>query len=89
MLMLDRSNTPTAQHFRVLVRVDQGDKWFAELLRGTFEFATSKTRLEGKVAYGNWLQCAKVEEEGQLVGTNPLRFTGTMTLTTGRDRDDD
>ena len=89
MLMLDRSNTPTAQHFRVLVRVDQGDKWFAGLLRGTFEFATSKTRLRGEVAYGNWLQGAKVEEEGQLVGANPLRFTGTLTLTQERDRDDD
>ena len=89
MLMLDRRSTRTAQHFRVLVRVDQGDKWFAGLLRGTFEFATSKTRLRGKVAYGNWLQGAKVEEEGQLVGANPLRFTGTMTLKQERARDDD
>jgi len=89
MLMLDRSSTPTAQHFRVLVRVDQGDKWFAGLLRGTFEFATSKTRLRGEVAYGNWLKGAQVEEEGQLIAANPLRFTGTLTLKQERDRDDD
>jgi quercetin dioxygenase-like cupin family protein len=89
MLVLDRSNTPTAQHFRVLVRVDRGDRWFAGLLRGTFEFATSKTRLRGELAYGNWLQDARVDEEGQLIGENPLRFAGTLTVRPQRDGDDD
>jgi quercetin dioxygenase-like cupin family protein len=79
-LVLDRSYTATAQHFRALFRVDRGDKWFAAVLEGTFEFATDQTHLRGKVTYGNWLRGAKVGEEGQLVGANPLRFTGTLTL---------
>jgi quercetin dioxygenase-like cupin family protein len=79
-LVLDRSYTATAQHFRALFRVDRGDKWFAAVLSGTYEFATDQTHLRGKVTYGNWLQGAKVGEEGQLVGTNPSRFTGTLTL---------
>jgi hypothetical protein len=32
---------------------------------------------------------AKVEEEGQLVAANPLRFTGTLTSEQERDKDDD
>jgi quercetin dioxygenase-like cupin family protein len=79
-LVLDRSYTATAQHFLALFRVDRGDKWFAAVLSGTYEFATDQTHLRGKVTYGNWLQGAKVGEEGQLAGTNPLRFTGTLTL---------
>lgn len=88
-LVLDRSSTATAQQFRALFRVDKGDKWFATILRGTYEFATDETRLQGKVTYGNWLQGAKVGEEGRLVGTQPLRFTGTLTLTPRGGGEDD
>ena len=88
-LVLDRSNTATAQHFRALFRVDRGDKWFAAVLKGTFEFATGQTQVRGKVTYGNWLQGAGVDEVGQLVGTDPLRFTGTLTLTPRGVADDD
>jgi quercetin dioxygenase-like cupin family protein len=88
-LVLDRSSTPTEQRFSALFRVDRGDRWLAMLLRGTFDFATGQTHLGGKVVYGNWLRGAKVGEEGQLVGTNPLRFTGTLTLRPRGDADDD
>jgi hypothetical protein len=87
-LVLERSYTATAQHFRALFRVDVGDTWFATVLRGRFDFATEQTHLRGRVTYGNWLQGARVREEGQLVGTDPLRFTGTLTLRPGDDDDD-
>lgn len=79
-LVLDRRNTETAQIFSALFRVDVGDKWFATVLRGRFEFATGQTQLRGTVSHGNWLQGAKVREDGQLVGTEPLAFTGTLVL---------
>jgi hypothetical protein len=88
-LVLDRRSTDTALHFSALFRVDVGDKWFATVLRGSLEFATGQTHLRGKVTHGNWLQGAKVREAGQLVGTNPLAFTGTLTLTPKQEDDDD
>jgi quercetin dioxygenase-like cupin family protein len=88
-LVLDRTNTATVQRFKALVRADRDDRWFAGLVDGTFEFATGKTTLRGKVSYGNWLQGAKLSEEGRLVGTDPLRFTGTLTLMPRGRGDDD
>jgi quercetin dioxygenase-like cupin family protein len=88
-LVLDRRNTPTAQHFRALFRVDRGERWFAAILKGTYEFATDETHLRGEVAYGNWLQGATVGEEGRLVGADPPRFTGTLTLRPESEREDD
>jgi quercetin dioxygenase-like cupin family protein len=77
-VVLDRRNTATAQHYSALFRVDKGDQWFAAVLKGTYEFATDETRIRGEITYGNWLRGAKVSEEGRLVGTEPLRFTGTL-----------
>lgn len=88
-LVLDRRNTPTAQEFRALFRVDRGERWFAAVLKGTYEFATDETRLRGEVGYGNWLRGAKVGEEGRLVGASPPTFTGTLTLGAERRDDDD
>ncbi len=83
-MVLSRRNTAEAQYFSALFRVDvgdnPGDKWFAALLRGSFDFATGQTHLKGKVAYGNWLQGARVLEEGELQGTSPLTFAGSLTL---------
>jgi hypothetical protein len=84
MLVLDRRSTEDGQHFTAVFRVDVGenpnDRWFAAEVRGTFEFATLRTRLEGRVVGGNWLRGAKVLEEGQLVSAAPLTFEGTLTL---------
>lgn len=86
-LMLERRFTDDVQHFRALFRVDVGDKWFATILRGTFEFATLETHLKGRVTHGNWLRGARVLEAGQLVATDPLTFTGTLTLKPGSEDD--
>jgi len=83
-MVLNRRNTAEAQYFTALFRVDvganPGDRWFAALLRGSFDFATGQTHLKGDVSYGNWLQGNSVVEVGQLQGTNPLTFTGSLTL---------
>jgi hypothetical protein len=88
-MVLDRRNTAEAQYFSALFRVDvganPGDRWFAALLRGSFDFATGQTHLRGKVSYGNWLQGAKVAEEGELQGTRPLTFKGSLTLEPNHD----
>ena len=80
-MVLERRNTETAQHFSALFRVDVRDKWFATVLHGTFEFANNQTHLSGIVTHGNWLQRASVREEGTLFGSSPPAFTGTLTLT--------
>lgn len=89
MLILDRRSTAERQHFRAFVRVDVGSQWFAARVRGTFEFATLQTHLTGRVTDGNWLQGARVREEGQLVGMDPLTFVGTLTLDARGGEEDD
>ena len=90
MLVLDRSSTTTMQRFRVLLRVDRDERWLAALVRGTFEYATGKTTLAGRVSYGNWLRGAKLSERGELVSESPLTFRGTIALTPrGFGHDDD
>jgi hypothetical protein len=84
-MILDRRYTDSAQYLSAIFRVNVGDKWFAAVLKGKLDFATLQTRLKGEVSYGNWLQGAKVREEGQLVGSNPNTFTGTLTTREGDD----
>ena len=80
MLILDRRSTAERQYFSAFFRVDVGSQWFAARVRGTFEFATLQTSLRGRVTDGNWLQGARVLEEGNLVDMDPLTFAGTLTL---------
>jgi len=80
MLILDRSYTDDAQFFSAIVRVNEEDKWFAARMWGSLEYATLETHLRGKVTDGNWLQGAKVLEEGELESFDPLTFTGTLTV---------
>jgi hypothetical protein len=84
-MILDRRYTDSAQYLSAIFRVNVGDKWFAAVLRGSLDYATLQTHLKGEVTYGNWLQGAKVREEGQLVGSNPYKFTGTLSLKPGGD----
>jgi hypothetical protein len=84
-MVLDRRNTETEQHFSAMFRVNVGEQWFAGVLRGTFDFATLQTHLRGRATYGNWLEGATIREEGQLIDDDPLTFTGSLTLTQGND----
>jgi hypothetical protein len=90
-IVLDRRSTSSGQLLSALFRVNVGKKWFATVLRGSLDLATGRTTLEGKVTYGNWLQQAKVLEQGQLVGKDPYTFKGSLSLTAadlgGSDRD--
>jgi hypothetical protein len=87
-MVLERRDTKTAQYFNALFRVDVGDKWFATVLHGSFEFANSQTHLKGIVTHGNWLQGVRVREEGKLVGSSPPAFDGTLNLTSNHGGDD-
>jgi hypothetical protein len=86
-MVLNRRNTETAQHFSALFRVNRGEQWFAGVLRGTFDFATLQTHLRGRATYGNWLRGGRIREEGQLIDDDPLTFVGTLTIRA--DDDDD
>jgi hypothetical protein len=79
MFVYDSSVTGSMQHFTVTVNATLPSGSFTAVLDGTFNFSTGKTLLNGVVTDG-WLQGAQAHEKGQLVGLDPLSFSGTLQL---------
>jgi uncharacterized membrane protein YoaK (UPF0700 family) len=82
MQVSNSSVTGNMQHFSVTIWATVEGRSFTAELDGTFNFSTAKTLLNGAVTEG-WLAGARAHERGQLVGFDPLTFTGTLWLLPG------
>jgi hypothetical protein len=79
MQLSNSSVTGDVQHFTATVQLVFPDRSMTATLDGQFNFITLETVLNGYVVDG-WLAGARVHEAGQLVGSDPLTFAGTMTV---------
>ena len=79
MQVSNSSVTGNMQHFDVTIwaTVDGGS--LTAEARGTFNFKTLETVLNGTVVSG-WLEGARLHEQGNLTSFDPLTFTGTLML---------
>lgn len=82
MFVYDSSVTGDVQHFTATLLLTFPDRSLTAILDGRFNFNTGRVVLNGSVVEG-WLQGARVHEESQLVGFNPLTFVGTVQLMPG------
>jgi hypothetical protein len=79
-LVSNASVVGNVQHFTATFEVSlPGNRMFTAVLDGIFNFSTGRTVLNGAVTRG-WLAGAQAHEEGQLMGVDPLTFTGSLTL---------
>jgi hypothetical protein len=79
MQVSNSSVTGNVQHFDATIWATVPGHSFTAVLRGTFDFSTGKTLLNGTVTEG-WLAGAQAHEQGQLVDPDTLTFTGTLQL---------
>ncbi|HUP14781.1 MAG TPA: hypothetical protein VM848_01820 [Acidimicrobiia bacterium] len=79
MFVYDSSVTGDVQHFTATVLLSVPEGSLTAILDGRFSFNTGRVVLNGSVVEG-WLKGARVHEESQLVGLDPLTFVGTVQL---------
>lgn len=82
MLVCDSWFSGDVQHFTATLWVSISDGSFKAILDGRFNFNTFEVVLNGSIVEG-WLMGARVHEESQLVGFDPLTFIGTVQLMPG------
>ena len=82
MFVYDSTVTGGVQHFTTTLLVVFPDRSLTAVLDGRFNFSTARVALNGTVTEG-WLQGARVHEESQVTGTDPLTFAGTVQLMPG------
>jgi hypothetical protein len=82
MFVNDSSVTGDVQHFTATVLLSVPEGSLTAILDGRFNFTTGQVVLNGSVVEG-WLEGARVHEESQLVGLDPLTFVGTVQLMQG------
>lgn len=85
MFIYDSTFTGEVQHFTATVLLSFPDRSLTATLDGRFNFNTGRVVLNGRVVEG-WLSGARVHEESQLVGFDPLTFVGTVQLMPGSAR---
>lgn len=74
--------TGGVQHFTATLKLSIGGESLTAVLEGRFNFSTLRVVLNGDVVEG-WLAGARVHEESELVGFDPLTFAGTIRLMPG------
>jgi hypothetical protein len=81
MWMSDSSVVGDAQYFTAtfVISARQPGHSFTAVLRGSFDFNTLRTELDGRVTDG-WREGASAHEEGELTQVDPLTFEGSLTL---------
>lgn len=82
MFIYDSWLSGDVQHFTATVLLTFPDRSLTAILDGRFDFNTGEAVLNGSVVDG-WLEGARVHEESQLVGFDPLTFIGTVQLMPG------
>lgn len=82
MFIYDSSTTGDVQHFTATVLLSVPEGSLTAILDGRFNFNTGRVVLNGVVVDG-WLEGARVHEDSQLVGLDPLTFVGTVQLMPG------
>ena len=82
MFIYNESFTGDVQHFTATVLLDLPEGSLRAILKGRFDGNTLEAVLNGRVVEG-WLEGARVHEESQLVGFDPLTFVGMVQLMPG------
>jgi hypothetical protein len=79
MWVYDSSYPGNVQQFTATLELSLGGNSLTAILDGRLNFSTGRVVLNGVVTDG-WLEGARIHEESQLTGFDPITFAGTVQL---------